>query len=548
MSGPRFDRLFPAAVALGLAGWTAWMFARYLPPFLDLPQHAWTIAMLRHPEAYADAFVPQLRPWSTNSFWFVVDGALAPFTSPEGSLGIGCALAVVLLPLGLAAWAGALGRSPGLALLAGWVATWTRSLHWGFVNYALSMATAVGVLALDAALTRWGPGPRHWRRWALAAGLALCYLQHAQTWAFVLVGLLLQRLTLGGVRGVLGRLGGAVLLALPSALLFLPFALANLLRPRTGSAPLVSLGEDMKARYANVDDDLKFLWENSVATVRWSTVDDALTRLLVAAAFVGLVRAVVRRDDAGRAGLPGMLLLATVALLTYLYAPLHVVGQFQISSRMAPWAVLLLVPAAAPVLAPWAHRVLLVAYAAAAVWTASLQAETLARFEAESRPVFRLMAKMAPGKTAALWASHRSGRAALGAVYTHVLGWYAERTLGRAQFSFAEFRPNPVVYRDPEGYPRAVAGEEMKAWCAAYAGDAVGLDYVLTRGDTEADATCGAVTRYAAALHEIGRERDWALYEVVGPLPAGSSKGCKCKARTPRVGPPRLPAREGEAG
>ncbi len=524
---------------IGASAWTAALFARDVPPFTDLPQHAWTLAMLRNPASYSDAFVVTLRPWHTNSLWFVVDAALSRVLSPEGSLGLGCALAVVTLPLALGAWARSLGRSAGLALTLGWWVAWTRPLYWGFLNYSLSLPVGIAALALDASAQRPGADARPWRTLGLAALLVVVYLLHAQTWAFVLVALAFQRAA-AGLRGLLPRFGGLALVALPSVALFLPFAVTDLVTPAQGVAPIATLLGGLKPRFDDAGVLLQFLLVNATASLKWSQVDDCLAAGVLAAAAFFLGRAVWVRNDPGRDWLPSLCAIALTALGCYLFAPVNVLGQFQIATRMAPWVLLAAVPAASPILRARSHQLLLVLYAAGAVETQYLQAVTFQRFQSEAAPALTILDRIEPGKRVMLWANRLTSGSAYGFVYVHFIGWYAERTLGRAQFSFAEFRPNPVVYKDALHYPRVVAGEETQPWCAALAGDGLGFDYLVTRGSGGPDAACGSIQRYRDSLQEVTREKDWTIYAVIGTLPADPENDCDCPKRSPRSGPPAL--------
>lgn len=541
-------RAAPWVLTVILTVWTGVIYARYRPPFADLPQHAWTLTMLRHPEVYADAFVVTFQPWRTNTLWFTLDGALAGLLTPDQSLALACALATVTLPLALAGWAHALGRSAGLALVLGWWVTWHRTLYWGFVNYDLSLVLGIGVLALDAAIQRTGTG--RWRLVACVGLLTLTWLAHAQTWLFILGVLALQRgaFALAGLgdprpwpRRLAATLGQLSLLTLPSLTLFVPYAALELLSPHASEAPLASVVGGLKPRYHEASVAFEFLIINATAAVKWTTADDLLAKALLWAGAVGLLGGMWRSRGVERAWLLVPFAVGCAGLAAYLYAPLHVLGQFQIASRMAPWVLLVAVPLASPRLPRWGAVVALAAAMVGAVESQRINALTFQGYAVESAPVFAILDKMAPGKRATLWADHLTSRQAYGSVYGHVVAWYAAETLGRSDFSFAEFRPNPVVYRDPLHYPRAVAGEETKPWCATLSGDGIDFDYVVTRGDQKPGAACGSVALYADVLREVAREKDWALYEVTRPMPRRRPKECVCRGRPPRVGPPQVP-------
>ena len=131
-----------------------------------------------------------------------------------------------------------------------------------------------------------------------------------------------------------------------------------------------------------------------------------------------------------------------------------------------------------------------------------------------------------------LWAPSRHSAVFNTKPYTHHPALYVATSPGASMtFSFAEFRPNPVVYRDPDATPRSRSGEEFQAWCTAFAGDAGDVDYIIAREDRPPRAMCGALAVYAEHLEATGREGDWGLYRVTTPLPGQAGVDCTCPAR-----------------
>ncbi len=510
------ERLGPGLVSAALIAWTVALFARYVPPFVDLPQHAHTLAILRDPAAWSEQFFVRLAPGSTNALWFEVDRWLLQGISVDASLAVVCALAVIALPLSLSAWARALGRDPALALLLAWWVAWNRPLYWGFFHYTLSLSAAVGALAVDAAAIRRGRAGA--RGVGLAALLCVVWLLHAQTWAFALLALKLQRLVtpLPGEDGALprrvaGRVGPLLPWTLPSVLLATPWLITALARPEASDAAPLGLRIGLPSAPMRA---LAELLTHSAAPLTWTRADDALTLGLIALATVALGVAMRRGADGGTRAAAAVALAGVGA---YLLMPMHILGQFYVAPRMAPWVLLGAVPLASVPLHGGRRRAALTLAALGAGLTLGVHTVTLQRFDDESAPARQILAEIPENQRVILWARTHGTAGSHGLAYLHFVSWYAAHRHGTTHFSFAEFRPNPVGYVDHARHARS--GEEFRPWCSVLGGDGA-FDYLVTRDDQDADAYCGALPHYRAHLELVSRRGTWALYRVKSPLPA----------------------------
>lgn len=545
---PLLDRIAAGLVGLWALLVTA-LFATTRLPFIDLPQHAVTLAMLRDPARYGEVYRSQLVPWTTNSLWFTLDALWSWALSAEASLTLCAWLAVVGLPAALAAWARSWGGQALPAALLGCALAWSRPLFWGFAHYALSFPVAVATLALDRALQERGAGRRSWRLWGLGLLAVALFLVHSQTFAFTLGAVGLQRLVgalvgappSGGLgarlRDLAGRLGQMAAAWAPALALFGLWVRANLVAPSEAEAPLGTLSAGLGARYQAPADALGALTLSLQGFIKRTLVDDIAAIGLLALGVLGLIGVLVQaargRDRGALAAALACGGVALTALLLYLFMPQHIQGQYYLSTRMAPWIPLALAPLVALAPVPgWARWARLGATGGLAALALGGVGFAFSTFASEAAPVDRLLAQVEPEKRLMLWAGTRSSRALPSNPFTHYLSWTAAETGGTTTFSFASFRPNPVVYRDRDAAQRSIPGEEFKAWCTAFAGQAQDVDYVVTRGADKAPRKlCNATRHYADQLERVAADGEWALYRVTAPLPAMKVRGCSCPSR-----------------
>lgn len=478
--------------------------------------------MLRHPEVYGAEVERTLRPWSTNSVWWLLDGIWAPALTPAASVGLAYGVATVALPLALAAWARTLGRSAALAALFGWWVAFNSPLQWGFFHYCQSLSVAVLLLAGDRALQR--DGPRAPLLVSLAGGWLLLFCLHVQTWAFALGACVLQRLVFSAdadartaLRGGVGAVGPA----LPSAGLVALWARGSLFGD--GLAPLGGDTIFGGIQFEQPLDALRNFATSALTWSSWTTLDAWLLQVLVVAGVFGLARA-VRAADRGAAAVAAV---GGAALALYLALPSHIVGQFYVAQRMALWTAMACAVLAAPRPTDPLRWPLAALALAGALTSVGIAHTTFAAFDVEARPAFALMGHIPEGERVVLFSKKMHSEVADGPVYGHILAWYAAEHRGMTSFSFAAFRPNPVVYRAADFPQRSIPGEEYHAWCTALAGRGRTLGYVATRRE-EPGAYCGAMERYGEDLELVATEADWRLYRVVRPLEASYAPACRC--------------------
>ncbi len=517
------------ALQLGFALATVVALTSTWPPFVDIPLHAHTLAMLRDPSAFEPVHVVRGTAFDTNSLWFTLDRwVLAPFTTPSTSIRLGAACAVIGVPIGLAAWARALGRDPVAASLFGWWIAWSRPLYWGFLHF--SMACGMGLLALasDADAAR-RPSPGRHARTAIV--LVLTYLLHVQVWAFVGILLGVQRLVDGTRRGLVSLAA----CALPSILMAIPWAIDTFGPPDDGPR-IASVTSGLGMVFDPPHINARFLVMNSAAVLKHTLSDDRLITALLWLGVGGLVLAAARGAWTRRG--PDLVLLVSgaLAVAVYVWGPSHLKGQFFVSMRMAWWvlppACLL---ATAPVHSTPIAKGLCTALATlGAVTTLWLHTDAMARARDEVAPVMALMDQAEPPGIMTYWDDRRTSQVAFGMVHNHLPGWYAAEHGVEPQFSFASMRPNPIVYADPDGIDRSRTSEEKRPWCSAMAGRGGSIDWVVTKHHTRRKAMCGAVGHYADHLEQVAKEGPWALWRVTSPLPKAPRtvrKRCRCRGR-----------------
>jgi len=179
----RADPLLAGGMALLLVAACVPLFVTPFLPFVDLPQHSASAALL----------LDSLAGRGVARELFSVDWAPVPYWTQQVLLGVAqllggplfaakavCALAIAALPLASLRLCLALDRSPRLAL-GSFLLVWDYSLYWGWSAFLLGMALAVYALAvvLEADTARQA---------ARAVPLTLLIaLTHPQAVAFLLV-------------------------------------------------------------------------------------------------------------------------------------------------------------------------------------------------------------------------------------------------------------------------------------------------------------------------------------------------------------------------
>ena len=147
------------------------------PPLTDLPLHAAQMAIfgrLADP-AYGFAEQFQLQLVQAPSFGpYLVGGGLGRVLPIALAAKLTTALCVAMLPVGLASYFRAAGRSPMLGVV-GLGLVWNQLTHWGFIGFVA--ATGLTLLAMSATL-RLLREPTRRRSWALGLALLAVPLFH----------------------------------------------------------------------------------------------------------------------------------------------------------------------------------------------------------------------------------------------------------------------------------------------------------------------------------------------------------------------------------
>ena len=160
------------------------LFATRLPPGLDLPFHlaaADMLAKLGDPASpYAPYYEGGLRvaPYAAHFVALIALGKVMGLLAAHKLI---VAFYVAGLPLAMASLLGVCRRSRVPALLA-FPLAYNLTLHYGFVNFALSLPVLLWLMAEMTKLAHTPAGRSFWRRWVVVAAVAvllfLCHLQN----------------------------------------------------------------------------------------------------------------------------------------------------------------------------------------------------------------------------------------------------------------------------------------------------------------------------------------------------------------------------------
>jgi hypothetical protein len=465
--------------------------ATRFPPMTDLPQH---LAQLRlFWEALAEPGGPYRIQWFTPyGMAYAVMGLAWSLVSPVNA-GRVAAIALTLFWIGAVHLvAAARGRSPAAAVLAS-VAVFNHTLYWGFLNFAVGWP----VFAVWFLLTT-GPRARRIERFdglGLLACAALLYLSHALWLAVAILWLAVSAIMFGApLRTVALRF-----LALSPALVA-----AAIWYPR-----LTASGFDSPTRwFATPSARLSFSW----------LVDAALGGLRGPIEYVVVASAVVwiglgvyhHRQTLGRDADRELCLAAFLFLgLALLLPDLHT-NTILFASRWMPLALALLVLGApAPRWGPVARG----AYALGALGLSSLTT-TVSWIDVERHEYSGLAASLdaLPEHSRVLGLDFvRDSEIVKGRPFMQTFAYAQAMRGGELNFSFADFAPSPVVFKDRrrltwtgglEWYPKLVRRSDLAQF-----------DYALVN----ADAATHREFAGRFGITAVTAEGRWRLYRVRAP-------------------------------
>src|SRR5690606_14527915 len=131
-------------------------------------------------------------------------------------------------------------------------------------------------------------------------------------------------------------------------------------------------------------------------------VDDALGATLLAIAALTVGWAAWHRTLSRGERMAGA--TALCGLVACLILPTHLLGQYYVAARMAPWVFIAAVPLASPVSSGRTRAWVTLAYALGAVATLGVHHATLHRFDAESAPARKILAEIPDDQRVILWA------------------------------------------------------------------------------------------------------------------------------------------------
>lgn len=485
--------------ATALANAAALLAGSYLP-FTDLPQHAATMAVLRH---WADPSwrcqeLYQLALGQTQYLLYYAAGAALTFlvgTAERANLLLLCLIGASF-PYALRSLLRALERDERLALFAAPL-FFSQSLLIGFFNYLA--AVPVVLLSLSLAV-RQAKAPSRRGALLLALSAVLLFYLHLSALVFFLPAALFCTLWIGGAGPPWRRLSWlAPVAGLSGHWLFT----SSVMRPgRTGwTAPVRPNFHGLLASLLALPQALTDIWHG------WA--DQAVLLVLLAAGLLiaaGSLRGERQAGPAGRSRGLGAV-LALYAALLYFAMPYSVGWLFVLNERYAVLAALLLPLSLVPARGlKGALPLLLVA--SAGLFAALHSAHRIRQFQEEAAGFDRLIEKMQPGRRLLSVAAEEDSTSGVAKFlpFHHFGAYYRARKGGTVEPSFLELPQSPIRYQPEAAPPRKPENwewsrEEYPDWR-----DEAFFDYLLVR-------RVGGERQLSQRWELIGREGGWSLFE-----------------------------------
>jgi hypothetical protein len=459
--------------AAALAALPLWVAAH--PPIQDWPQH---LAAIRVLHSFSDQtfgfeqfFVLDLGRTQYLTVYFSAH-LLAYLVGVTMALKIVASVAIVSLPLMIAAFARELGRAPSVGLIAVPL-TYSAHLILGFVNFVLALPLMFAALALAARDRR---RPRRYLPWLTSAVLVACFYTHVVP--FALGGLGAVLLGIGGsVRATLWRvlpLALGALVALPW--LALSPAGSTLRGALGGSArgPVhLSLAESWEQIPLWLTDVWRSDWDRRLL-LGWA----AIAVLWVAAGAAAWVSKPERRFAARDLALAALPIACGFA---YFLAPNSHAWIWPINTRFLLMGLLLMLPLV-PSPAQLPQRVLALASAALGVLGVVFVARACIDFEREVGALDRAIAHIPPAQRVAglIWSS--GSEVVEFAPFLHAVAYYQAQRGGAVMFTFADFPQSPFRFREDNRPPRVRPRWEWMPERVVPDRDLAWYDWIITRG------------------------------------------------------------------
>jgi hypothetical protein len=463
-----------ALFALAAAAVAVPFLAVDFPPITDLPQHLAQVRLLG--EALGEADSPYRVQWLTPyGLVYLVFAAAWAVAEPVAA----GRLAMAVLAIG---WVGAVhllaarrGR-PATAALAASVLVFHQALYWGFASFLLGWPLFAGWFLLVA--RKPAPPGRRWREaTTFLAAAAVLYLAHALWFAAAVAWLLADAAVARRRPGELAaRLAGVAPVGALAAWWFAGIGGTSFATPPLWVAPLRRLDPRwwVEAAFGGLTSGVETA--AFVALLAWLALAVVAGRRRAGGAPGGEGAGGEPRDG-GKAGDGGgeawdgrLALLAAGMLLAVLLAPDKYTNTIELNTRWAaPGLAALLLAAPAPRLprraAAAVAALLLVGFA---TWTAA----TWRLFERVELAGLPAALAALPPEPRVLGLDYRRRSALLdNPPYLQVFAWAQVLRGGVVNFSFAQFPPSLVVYRQPqqpwssglEWFPERLRSDDL-AW------------------------------------------------------------------------------------
>jgi hypothetical protein len=492
----RYLRL--AALALLAGGATAIPFwVGRIVPLLDLPQHLALVTVLTgHSQpgwALTSYFVPEWGEFTPYWFSYAAMRLLAVWLPTETAARVFLTLYALSFPWAAMALCRAFGRAPEIGLLAAPLAL-NSNLALGFLNYC---AGVVLLLFALAACERHLSAPTPGRAALLALLSATIFFTHVQICATFLGLCFLLALLHDAPQGLRARLQRLAPATLPAALLMLSWLYGMLV-----DGPRHDFGRlgRMHAHFGPIVERLRSL-PGSLAGFFQDGSDAALLAAWTVCILLLLLRPDARRPPEGswrqRTRLPALVLAAG---LGYFFAPLDILGQWNIAQRFSLPALLLALGQADARTA--ARR----RFAAVAALTLSLAAGANAAwhfrlFDRELGPFDEALSRIPPGARILSLSYDPDGAVLQCWPYLNLGQYYTTRRGGLVAGSFANAGATPVRLRERPSRPPLNPFTPEAFDCRT---DLEGIDFVLTHGGAPPQAAgCGLRLLYQGGAWRV---------------------------------------------
>lgn len=452
-------------------------------PFLDIPQHLNTIAVMHHagdPDFAFDAYFTIEAGSTQYLLYYLTCDLLSNLMGVEAANKVFISLYAVLLPWSLLAFLRAYDRPLPPAILA-FPLVFNTFLFYGFINYVFALPFFFFGLALHARLLQ---APTRWLQGGLVAVGLLIFYSHLQIF-LVYVGALglVTLMRWPGIKHFALRL----LHVLPALLLFAWWGLAS-----DGLAGGDAWESAVSKRYETLTGAE---WEPLHHTLtrlpdRLLSVykDDVDERITLGVGFFVLLFLLLRRGATGdwRTWLKGSFpeVLTLFVVIFYVSVPTSYKWVWPVNWRFAPLAALLFLTWARGDWHPWIKHGFTAALTLFAAWAIWGHKKHFQAFDAEAQNVAPILEKIEPQARVYALMFDSGSQVIVGPAYLHFNQYHPIRKGGMAAYSFAEAPQSPIRFRSESegGPPPTPLRSEWKPHDFRFANRGRYYDYFLVRG------------------------------------------------------------------